>query len=357
VSARALQVYDQAEFEREAERLASLVWDAMGISVGDRVLFCGYGPDVAIIKRAAAEGAVITVIESRDELMKRHEDLGVAVLRGSTSAIPAKTSSFDLAVANSYLHEIDPLFHANVIQELGRVAARVVIVEPMPPSDPLGKRIATLYSRAKRELGQFEYYQAPSYWRRLLSLSKPQIAEAIFAFSKLPPREYLIDTLNLLLDTMRVEEAPEYYIDQLREIANQPGALLLPQGRLVLVGMPEKGAALPPKSMAALLAGQAGTPSADVAVASVVPPITPSAAEMQPPDAPMPEMGTPFAPPGFGPAGEPDRDGPAPQPDLAPSEAGFETFGIEESEQAFGLPGIDEPPSGWHWEPPEETPS
>ncbi|TAM91999.1 hypothetical protein EPN42_02050 [bacterium] len=339
---KAAASYDHVEFERESERLASLVWDAMGISSGDRVLFCGYGPDVAIVRRAAAEGAKITVIESRDELMKRYEDLEVTVLRGSTSAIPARDNSFEVAVANSYLHEIDPLFHANVIQELGRVAARVVVVEPMPPSDAIGKRIATLYSRAKRELGQFEYYQAPSYWRKLLSMSKSQIAEAVFAFAKTPPHEYLVDTLKLLLDTMKVEEAPQYYIDQLHELAAKPGAQLLPQGRLVLIGVAEKGGALPAKSMAALLSVGHGGPAAPAPAPDPPAPTPAASQEAVPPvvqpvskAAPEPEMGESFAP----------------QPE--PAEA---SFGLPEDEaQPFGAPGIDQPPLGWHWEPPEES--
>ncbi|TAM74787.1 hypothetical protein EPN44_10300 [bacterium] len=339
----AATTYDQAEFERESERLASLVWDAMGISSGDRVLFCGYGPDIAIVRRAAAEGAQITVIESRDELMKRYEDLGVTVLRGSTSAIPARGNSFEVAVANSYLHEIDPLFHANVIQELGRVAARVVIVEPMPPSDAIGKRIATLYSRAKRELGQFEYYQAPSYWRKLLSMSKPQIAEAVFAFTKTPPHEYLVDTLKLLLDTMKVEQTPQYYIDQLHELAAKPGAQMLPQGRLVLIGVAEKDGALPAKSMAALLAvGHAG-PAKPAPTPEPPPPVTPVVPQETAPPIVQPVSGT------------------APEPEMgetfAPSAERAETsFGLPEEEaQPFGAPGIDQPPLGWHWEPPEES--
>ncbi|MDE2571821.1 MAG: hypothetical protein KGM44_04765, partial [bacterium] len=343
--------YDGKEFERESERLAGLVWDATGIGAGDRVLLCGYGPDPGVIRRALAEGAEVTVIESRDEVMKRNQDLGAKVLRGSTSAIPARPNSFDVAVANSYLHEIDPLFHANVVQELSRVGLRVVIVEPMPPSDPIGKRIATLYSRAKRELGQFEYYQAPSYWRKLLSMSKAQIAEAVFAFAKVPPREYLIDTLNLLLDTMRVEDAPQYYIDQLRELAEQPGAQLLPQGRMVLVGTPEHGVAIPAKSMAAMLAAGHGPESATSPPAAAQPTqaTAEQAAPMHPPAQRQSETSTPTEP-----------AAPEPQPfnlPPAPTQIAGDDLGEPAAqEQGFGAPpGFDQPPSGWHWEPPEDA--
>jgi len=345
-------VYGNAEFARESERLASLVWDAMGIAAGERVLFCGYGPDAAIIARAVAEGAAVTVIESRDEIMKRNEGLEVKVLRGSTSAIPAKNSAFDLAIANSYLHEIDPLFHGNVVNELGRTALRVVIVEPMPPNDELSKRIATLYSRAKRELGQFEYYQAPSYWRKLLSMAKATVAEAVFEFAKAPPREYLVDTLELLLETMRVEDAPQYYIDQLREIARHPGAQLLPQGRLVLVGLPEKGSALPSKSIAAMLSvGSRNAPgTAGTALGSPLEPEAkpaPGSGPVETTSAPPPSVAAPPATP----AAAPQPPLPQPPPPEPPS------FGLPRDEgEPFGVrPGFDQPPAGWHWEPPEDA--
>ena len=98
------------------------------------------------------------------------ERLGATAMRGSATMIPASTNAYDVAVAMHYLHEIDPGFHAQVVGELARVAKRVAIVEPSPPADPLGKRIAALYARAKRENGQFEGYQPIEYWRKLLAI-------------------------------------------------------------------------------------------------------------------------------------------------------------------------------------------
>ncbi|MDQ2992029.1 MAG: hypothetical protein M3R30_04315, partial [Candidatus Eremiobacteraeota bacterium] len=122
------------------------------------------------------------------------------------------------------------------MSELARVAKRVAIVDPSPPTDPLGRRIALLYSQAKRELGQFEYYQPMEYWKKLLQAVKADVSQHVFAFSKVPPREYLADTIALLLDTMEVEEAPPQYLEELRAIAKRPGSMLLPQARYVLVG-------------------------------------------------------------------------------------------------------------------------
>ncbi|MFN2450288.1 MAG: class I SAM-dependent methyltransferase, partial [Candidatus Baltobacteraceae bacterium] len=190
--------YSADEFEREARYIDNLIWDALVIERGTRVLFCGYGDDARWIKRAIDAGAAVSVIDHDQERLHKFEHLNAVALRGSTSVIPAKNGSFDLAIAFHYLHETDPFFHAQIVSELARVAARVAIIEPGPPADRLGKKIARLYSQAKRELGQFEYYQPLDYWRKLLHAAKVDIAQHVFAFAKIPPREYLRDTIDLL---------------------------------------------------------------------------------------------------------------------------------------------------------------
>jgi hypothetical protein len=229
-------VYTADEFERESRYLEKTVWEALVIEPGSSVLFCGFGADGEHVARAIAAGARVTVIEHRVAAIARFSHLGARVLRGSTSVIPATEDVFDLAVAFHYLHEIDPLFHAQVLSELARVAQRIAIVEPAPPADPLGMRIVRLYSQAKRELGQFEYYQSLDYWKRLLRGVKAEVSQHVFAFSKVPPKEYLADTIDLLLHTIAVEEAPQSYIDELRTIARESDAQLLPPPRYVLIG-------------------------------------------------------------------------------------------------------------------------
>ncbi|MDE2483436.1 MAG: class I SAM-dependent methyltransferase, partial [bacterium] len=228
--------YTANEFESESRYLETLIWESLVVERGMRVLVCGYGPEGALVKRAIASGALTTVIEHRNEEIARFAPLGAKLLRGSTSVIPAKEASFDVAIAYHYLHEIDPFFHAQVLSELARVAKRVAIVEPAPPADPLGKRIALLYSQAKRELGSFEYYQPLEYWKKLLQAVKADVSQHVFAFSKTPPLEYLRDTVKLLIDTIELEEAPREYVDELRAIAQRSDAVLLPPPRYVLVG-------------------------------------------------------------------------------------------------------------------------
>ena len=168
-------VYTAAEFEGESRYLETLVWEAIALEPRSKVLLCGYGTDGRFVERAINAGANVTVIEHRNETINRFAHLKAQLLRGSTSVIPAKDNSFDLAVSFHYLHEIDPFFHAQVLSELARVARRVVVIEPAPPADPLGKRIASLYSQAKRELGQFEYYQPLEYWKKLLQAVKADV--------------------------------------------------------------------------------------------------------------------------------------------------------------------------------------
>lgn len=155
--------YSAGEFERESRYIDNLIWDALVVDPGMRVLFCGYGEDAKWVRRALESRADVTVIEHRDEVIRKFEPLGVKLLRGSTSVIPAKADSFELGIAFHYMHETDPFFHAQIVSELARVCNRAAIVEPGPPADTLGKWIARLYSQAKRELGQFEYYQPLEY--------------------------------------------------------------------------------------------------------------------------------------------------------------------------------------------------
>ena len=229
-------IYTVDEFEQEARYIDTLVWEALAVEPGSSVLLCGYGPEGAYAKRALEMKADITVIEHRQSVINEFTKLGAKLLRGSTSVIPAKDNTYDLAISFHYLHEIDPFFHAQVLAELARVARRVAVVEPAPPADPLGKRIALLYSQAKRELGQFEYYQPLEYWKKLLQSVKADVSQHVFAFAKVPPREYLYDTVELMLDTIEVEEAPRQYLDELRQIAKRSDALMLPPPRYVLVG-------------------------------------------------------------------------------------------------------------------------
>jgi hypothetical protein len=228
--------YTIDEFERESRHIETMIGEAMALGSGEKVLFCGYGPDGWQVRRAMDAGAIVTVIEHRDSQIVKFAELGAKLLRGSTSVIPARDNTYDAAVSFHYLHEIDPFFHAQVIAELARVARRVSVVEPAPPGDPLGKRIALLYSQAKRELGQFEYYQPMEYWKKLLQSVKADVVQHVFAFGKVPPNEYLKDTVELLLRTIEVEAAPKAYVDELRQIAKRSGAHLLPPPRFVLVG-------------------------------------------------------------------------------------------------------------------------
>lgn len=378
--------YSIDEFERESRYIENLIWDTLAIERGERVLFCGFGPEGATVKRAIEAGAKVTVIEHRDEIIREFEPLGAELLRGSTSVIPARDGSFDAAIAFHYLHEVDPFFHAQVVSELARVGKRLSIIEPSPPSDPLGRRISLLYSQAKRELGQFEYYQPMDYWKKLLQAVKAEISQSVFAFGKVPPREYLYDTVELLLDTMEVEAVPRAYMDELRAIAKRPGAQLLPQARYVLVGASAGEIPQPRLTQreAPKVAAQRAIAAAPGATPLPQPPAAPAPAiyagpasvqpEMPPPpepprapeSAPAPPAFPAFQPqPSFGVPPAPPQTEPVPfgaPPPSAPQQPEGAPFGIpfaippqiqEDQGSPFGLPPSADRPPGWQWEPPE----
>ncbi len=390
--------YSADEFERESRYIENLIWDALVIEAGQRVLFCGYGEDARWIERAMEAGADVTVIEHRETIIRKFASVGARVLQGSTSLIPAQSDAFDVAVAFHYLHEADPFFHAQIVSELARVVKRVEIVEPGPPADALGKRIARLYSQAKRELGQFEYYQPLEYWRKLLQAVKADVSQHVFAFAKIPPREYLRDTIELLLDTMEVEDAPKEELEELRTIARRSDTLMLPPSRYVLSGaaagdLPQpiftpRQEPTPTPALAKAAQSRVAVPEPPRKISAQAgyefPPLTP-APQMTPHPAPQPGPAPgPPQPPPKPPAPSQPRGtppGPAPQPPPAPAMPFGAPFAVPPGDVTgqpppFGvppMPGASVPPMpglpgapggpptpgappGWQWEPPEEPP-
>ncbi len=406
------------EFQRESRRIDQLIWDAMALVRGERVLFCGFANSGDWIKRALEIGVEISVIESDAAKLAALAELNIPTLRGSTTMIGARDASFDAVVAFHYLHEIDPTFHTQIVWELARVAKRIVIVEPAPPADPLGRRIFELYSRAKFEAGAFEEYQPIDYWRKLLAMVKADVLMQQFTFTRLAPRFAVEETVGLLLDAMAVEQMPEPYLEELRELARSPQAQLSPLSRYVLVAL---GAGEPVRASAGTLfreeavteqeltrvaaaveiataatAAPAAAPPARHAFGApavaapanyslegaefppvlpppaapkpAAPPVPAPAAAPPPPPAPPPApAGAPPPAPPFGvPAGPPAGPEPAfglpdPAPFGVPPPAGrpapFGTpFALPEDPDPFGLSAdpAERAGYGWNWEPPED---
>ncbi|MBV8749685.1 MAG: hypothetical protein JO103_08230, partial [Candidatus Eremiobacteraeota bacterium] len=301
---------DVSDFQRESYRIDEQIWDALALRSGERALFLGVANEGAWIARAVEIGVDVTVLGASDATAPVAEKAGASIMRGSATMIPASEAAYDVAVAMHYLHEIDPGFHAQVVSELARVGKRVAVVEPSPPADLLGKRIAALYGRAKREAGQFESYQPIEYWRKLLAIVKADVWQNLFTFTRVPPKHQVAETVSLILEAMAIEEMPQGYLDELREIAARPDAQLLPLSRIVLVGT-AAGEALPHGSGEPFRpyvaptpapARSAGTPPRTSAPAGQpAPPAAPPSPPAAPVSAPPPSFGfAPDEPPSFG---------------------------------------------------------
>ena len=402
------------EFLRESRRIDQLIWDAMSLVRGERVLFCGFANDGLWVKRAQQIGVDVNVIESDEAKLAELQSLGIPTLRGSTTLIPARDNSFDAIVAFHYLHEIDPTFHTQIVWELARVGKRIIIVEPAPPADALGKRISELYSRAKYEAGAFEEYRSIDYWRKLLAMVKADVLMQQFTFTRLAPRFAVEETVGLILDAMEVEQMPQAYLDELRELARRPEAQLSPLSRFVLValgagepvrasagtlfheetvaeredrlriaaavvqpeapyvpaapGRPQPAPVTPPPAYAASMPGAEFPPvlpppsAQPPAAVPPVPatPLAPAAAAQTAPAAPAPAQPVPFGVPS-GP--EPAFGIPDPAPFGVPPPGGRATpfgqpFALPEDPDPFGLSPDPEERAGfgWNWEPPEGHP-
>ena len=362
-----------SDFQRESFRIDEQIWDAIGLRAGERALFCGIANDGAWIARAVEIGVDVSVIAGDDATIGRVTQLGATPLRGSATMIPAREKAYDASVAFHYLHEVDPGFHAQIVAELARVANRIVIVEPSPPADPLGRRIAALYGRAKREAGQFEQYQPIEYWRKLLAAVKADVWQSLFTFTRVPPRHAVAETVSLILSAMAIEDLPSPYLAELRALAARPDAQLLPLSRIVLVATPA-GEPLPhsdtrfrPDAQIAPAPPPAREPFAARSPAPPPPPPTPP----QPTTPSQPvfrfALSGPAEAPQMPPGPPPPPSSPAPAPQLprtpeAPAAAPFGVpFAVPESgdggEMPFGVAAAnaEEPAGGfgWTWEPPE----
>ena len=368
--------YAPSDFQRESYRIDERIWETLALRAGERVLMLGLANDGAWVRRALEVGVSVDVLGGDNDTIARIGDLGATAIRGSAMMIPATDGAYDVAVAFHYLHEIDPGFHAQVISQLARVGRRVAIVEPSPPADPLGRRIASLYARAKRDAGLFEQYQPIEYWRKFLAMAKAEVWQQLFTFTRVPPRHAVAETVTLILDAMAMEDLPQTYLDELRQIAARPDAQLLPLSRIVLIGTPA-GESLPnaagTKFRPDLEHSAPAVPSEPVAAAPAPPPpaAVPAAlspAPFVPPPAavthePLLRWPTPEAPE-LPPAPPAPAALPSPAPPPGPFPNGFETTAAgmpPGAETPFGAPFATPEPGeaatpggfGWAWEPPE----
>jgi hypothetical protein len=365
-----------SDFQRESYRIDEQIWDAMALRAGERVLFLGLPNDGAWLTRAREIGVRAEALTADDTMLARIEALGAVPIRGSATMIPATEQFYDGAVAMHYLHEIDPGFHAQVIAELSRVAKRVVLVEPSPPADPLGRRIAALYARARREEGQFEGYQPLDYWRKLLAIVKGDVWQSLLTFTRVPPPQAVTQTVQLVLEAMAIEAMPESYLDELRELAARPDAHLLPLSRIVLVGAPAGEEPLhgaverfrpgvdvaPPAPPAAKVPALAAAPAPPAEppesfgfAADDTPQLAPAPATKPPAKAAKPPKVPPKRTPPAPPVPQPPPAAPGQTPFGAPFALGGEGEDEDEDDVPFGgAPPPAKDGFGWSWEPPEE---
>ena len=356
------------EFERESYRIDQAIWDAMALMAGDSVLFCGYANCQAWVGRAREIGVDVTVLETDDRRIAALEAQGIPVLRASSTNLPNRDASFDAVIAFHYLHEIDPTFHMQAIFELGRVGKRLIVVEPGPPTDPLGQRIAELYSRAKFEAGAFEEYQPIEYWRKLVAIVKTEVNLERFVFARIAPRFLIEESIDLVIDAMAVADLPQDYISELRSLAASDRSLLAPPARYVLVGTessehqrqtagtlfrPNTALAESPSPRPATVAVQSA-PSIAVRQEAEFPPLLSPDGEEIAPQIPLASLVPPIG--SSGAIGELTPPTLSVANDHSASPSAFGTpFALPEDPDPFGLesdPNL-RPGFGWSWEPPE----
>lgn len=193
--------------------------------------------------------------------------------------------------------------------------------------------------------------------------------QSLFTFTRIPPKHAVAETIALVLQAMLIEEMPQRYLEELRELAARPDAQLLPLSRIMLVGT-VAGEQLSVGTPTQFRPGVVLTPPpapvpAPRTPAIPKPPAVPTAAAAQAARddyfgfSEEPELPPVIPPPATAGAKVPRPPLPSAVPPVPaqPPAAPFGTpFAVPGDEVPFGGEGLSEGGFGWSWEPPEEGP-
>jgi ubiquinone/menaquinone biosynthesis C-methylase UbiE len=144
---------------------------------GDRVLDvgCGTGTHLA---RYAGRGCAVAGVDRDPRMLERARGRlgpGAVLVEADAGSLPFEDGSFDLAMAMLVLHEMDPAVRTAALEEMRRVAARVLVIDHHPAGGGTlrGRAIRLLATGIERIAGGDHYR---NYRRFLDSGGMPGIA-------------------------------------------------------------------------------------------------------------------------------------------------------------------------------------
>jgi ubiquinone/menaquinone biosynthesis C-methylase UbiE len=154
--------------------ILSLAWNELEIRSGQKALDIGIGTKALSASGMLGQKLKVVGIDTDPECLTHSEKLGIPIHICDASSLPFEEGHFDISIAFFTLHEVDPKNHLSVISEMKRVSKKIVLVDPLPNNDEIGKIYDKIWHEAMDSVGRFEIYQSMDYWVNLVSSYTPK---------------------------------------------------------------------------------------------------------------------------------------------------------------------------------------
>jgi ubiquinone/menaquinone biosynthesis C-methylase UbiE len=155
-------------YEQERNGIREKIWSLMHVHKGNSVLDVGVGHLAYSLTKLKELGITVTAIDLNLDALRKHKTTDARFVRCNAAWLPFRNSTFDLAIANFTVHEIEPSLHQKVFSELCRVAQRGMVVEPAPGRDRLYRSYQQIWTDAMHSTGQFEDCATIEHWSQLM---------------------------------------------------------------------------------------------------------------------------------------------------------------------------------------------
>lgn len=208
----------QSPFEEEQKRIRKEIWSL--IHVKDCIVIdVGVGESAGSTKTLIDKGASVIAIDNDTECLENHKDLDAAFVCCDIQKMPFKSGAADAVVFNFTLHEINPLFHRDILSEMAYIASRIIIVEPAPGTTPGYSRFEELWRESMHAVGEFEDYKPCSYWKELVQASGFNVSiSKTMEHTEEVPLETRKEMVQFTTEWMKEKDVPEKYIDEAKTL-------------------------------------------------------------------------------------------------------------------------------------------
>ena len=209
-------------YEQERRRIIEKIWTLMDVHKGKSVLDVGVGHLAYSLTKLKELGITVTAIDLNLDALRKHKTTDARFVRCNAAWLPFRNSTFDLAIANFTVHEIDPSLHRKVFLELCRVTQRVMVVEPAPGGDRSYRSYQQIWTDAMHSTGQFEDCATIEHWSQLMRNCGARITlSQAFSFRERLIGQEATDYMKSATEIMEEEGVSPEYIRELQKFKTE----------------------------------------------------------------------------------------------------------------------------------------